>query len=59
MKALQSQLPGVRHLRSERRRALQLLATSPRGATEDLLVLAHVGMAQRPSRPKGFGPAES
>ena len=40
MKALQSQLPRERHLRSERRRALQLLASSSRGATEDLLVLA-------------------
>jgi hypothetical protein len=41
MKALQSQLPRERHLRSERRLALQLLASSSRGATEDLLVLAH------------------
>jgi hypothetical protein len=41
MKVLQSRLPGERHLRSERRRALQLLASSTRGATEDLLVLAH------------------
>jgi hypothetical protein len=36
MKALQSQLP-----RSERRRALLLLASNSRAATEDLLVLAH------------------
>jgi hypothetical protein len=41
MKALQSQLPRERHLRSERRRALLLLASNSRGATEDLLVLAH------------------
>ena len=41
MKALQSQLPRERHLRSEQRRALLLLATIPRGATEDLLLLAY------------------
>ena len=40
MKALQSESSRERHLRSERRRALQLLASSSRGATEDLLVLA-------------------
>jgi hypothetical protein len=38
---LPSQLPGERHLGSERCRALQLLASSSRGATENPLVLAH------------------
>jgi hypothetical protein len=41
MRALRSQLPRERYLRSQRRLALQLLAGSSRGATEDLLLLAH------------------
>ena len=41
MRTSQLQLPRERHLNPERRRALQLLASSPRGLTEDLLVLAH------------------
>jgi hypothetical protein len=41
MRALRSQLPRERYLRSQRRLALQLLAGSSRGATADLLVLAH------------------
>ena len=42
MRALQSQLPRERHLlRADQRHALELLASIPRGATEDLLVLAH------------------
>lgn len=41
MKALQSQLPLKHRLSQEWRRALELLASNPRGATEDVLVLAH------------------
>jgi hypothetical protein len=37
----QSQLPRERHLSLERRRALKLLASSPRGVAAELLVLAH------------------
>jgi hypothetical protein len=37
----QSQLPRERYLTPERRRALQLLASSPRGVAAELLVLAH------------------
>jgi hypothetical protein len=37
----QSQLPRERRLAGERRRALQLLASSPRGVAAELLVLAH------------------
>jgi hypothetical protein len=33
--------PRASHLSQDRRRALQLLASTPRGTTEDLLVLAH------------------
>lgn len=41
MRTLQSQLPRERYLSLERRRALQLLAGSPRGVAAELLVLAH------------------
>jgi hypothetical protein len=37
----QSQLPRERYLTPERRRALQLLASSPSGVAAELLVLAH------------------
>jgi hypothetical protein len=33
--------PRVSHLSQDRRRALQLIASTARGTTEDLLVLAH------------------
>jgi len=33
--------PRASHLSQDRRRALQLLASTPRGTTEELLVLAH------------------
>ena len=41
MSVLQSQFPRERHLSSELRQALQLLASNPRGVTEEMLVLAH------------------
>jgi hypothetical protein len=41
MRALESRLPPKRHLIPEWRQALQLLASSPHGATDDLLALAH------------------
>jgi hypothetical protein len=41
MRALQSRLPQEHRLSPEWHRALQLLASNPRGATEDLLVLGH------------------
>ncbi len=41
MRISQSQLPRERRLAGERRRALQLLASSPRGVAAELLVLAH------------------
>ena len=41
MSISQSQLPRERYLTPERRRALQLLASSPRGVASELLVLAH------------------
>ena len=41
MRALQSPFPRERHLTTERRQVLQLLASRPRGAIEDVLVLAH------------------
>jgi hypothetical protein len=41
MSALQSQLPRKRHPSPEWRQALQLLASSPRGATEEVLILSH------------------
>jgi hypothetical protein len=41
MRALHSSLPPKRHLSPEWRRALQLLTSSPRGTTEDMLVLGH------------------
>jgi hypothetical protein len=41
MRALQSRLPKERHLSPEWRQALQLLVGSPRGVTEDMLVLSH------------------
>ena len=41
MRALRPQLPQKPRLKPEWRRALQLLARSPRGATEDVLELAH------------------
>jgi ABC-type amino acid transport substrate-binding protein len=37
----QSQLPRERYITPERRRALQLLASSPYGVAAELLVLAH------------------
>jgi hypothetical protein len=37
----QSQLPRERYLTPQRRRALQLLASSPSGVAAELLVLAH------------------
>jgi hypothetical protein len=39
--ALGPQLPQNPHLKPEWRKALRLLARSPRGATEDVLELAH------------------
>jgi hypothetical protein len=41
MRALHSSLPPKRHLSPEWRQALQLLVSSPRGTTEDMLVLGH------------------
>ena len=41
MGALQSQLPPKHRLSQEWRRALQLLASNPRGTTEDMLVVGH------------------
>jgi hypothetical protein len=39
MRALQSRLPPKDRLSQERRQALQLLACSPRGAIEEVLML--------------------
>lgn len=41
MAALQSRSPQKSRLKPESRQALQLLARSPRGATEDVLELGH------------------
>ena len=41
MSALHSELSRKRHLSPEWRQVLQLLASSPRGATEEVLVLGH------------------
>jgi hypothetical protein len=41
MRALQSRSPKKRHLGPEWHHALQLLASSSRGASEDMLVLGH------------------
>jgi hypothetical protein len=41
MRALRSQLPRKLRPSPEWRRALQLLTSSPRGTTEDMLVLGH------------------
>jgi hypothetical protein len=41
MRALQSRLPRKPHSSPEWRQALQFLASSPRGATEDVLELGH------------------
>jgi hypothetical protein len=41
MRALQSRLPPKDRLSQEWRQALQLLACSPRGAIEEVLVLSH------------------
>lgn len=41
MRALQSRLPPKDRLSQERRQALQLLACSPRGAIEEVLMLSH------------------
>ncbi len=41
MRALQSRSPKKRHFSPEWHQALQLLASSPRGVTEDMLVLGH------------------
>jgi hypothetical protein len=41
MRALQSQLPLKHRLNQEWRQALQLLASNPRGTTEDMLVVGH------------------
>ena len=41
MRALQSRLPRKPHSSPEWRQALQFLASSPRGATEEVLVLGH------------------
>jgi hypothetical protein len=41
LRTSQSQLPLERYLNPERRRALQLLASSPSGVAAELLVLAH------------------
>jgi hypothetical protein len=41
MSALHSELSRKRHLSPERRQVLQLLASSPRGATEEVLLLGH------------------
>ena len=41
MVALQSRSPQKLRLKAESREALQLLARSPRGATEDVLQLGH------------------
>ena len=41
MGASQSQLPPKHRLSQEGRRALQLLASNPRGTTEDMLVVGH------------------
>jgi hypothetical protein len=41
MRALRSQPPQTPNVKPEWRKALQLLARSPRGATEDVLELGH------------------
>jgi hypothetical protein len=41
MSALQPQLPPKHRLSQEWRRALQLLASNPRGTTEDMLMVGH------------------
>ena len=41
MRALQSHLPPKHRLSQEWRRALQLIASNPRGTTEHMLVLSH------------------
>jgi hypothetical protein len=41
LRTSQSQLPRERYLTPERRRALQLIASSPRGIASELFVLAH------------------
>jgi hypothetical protein len=41
MRALQSRLPRKPHSSPEWRQVLQFLASSPRGATEDVLELGH------------------
>ena len=41
MRALESRLPRKPHSSPEWREALQLLASSPRGATEQVLMLGH------------------
>jgi hypothetical protein len=41
MRELESRLPPKRHLSTELHRALQLLASNPRGSTEHMLVLGH------------------
>lgn len=41
MRTSQSQLPRERYLTPERRRALQLIASSPGGIASELFVLAH------------------
>jgi hypothetical protein len=41
MSALHSELSRKRHLSPEWRQVLQLLASSPRGATEEVLLLGH------------------
>jgi hypothetical protein len=55
MRALHSSLPPKRHLSPEWRQALQLLASSPRGTTEDMLVLGH-GLSRGPSFCLGNAP---
>jgi hypothetical protein len=41
MRALRSRLPPKRRLSTEWHRALQLLASNPRGTTKDMLVLGN------------------
>jgi hypothetical protein len=41
MGALQSRLPPKHRLSQQWRQALELLASNPRGATEDMLVVGH------------------
>ena len=47
MRALQSGLPAKHQGSPEWRQALQLLAGSPRGATEDMLVLGYGSLPTR------------